>query len=116
MSDFRYTKETVGVIRLHAKTMSAATIATIMRCSVGTVELICRRHDIEMRDSDRVEPEPSSVAARRLRKQVDIEVDGVSFALVANEARRRGLTARELMARLIESVADDLLFSAVLDR
>ena len=117
MTDFHYTPRAVGAIKLHAKTMAPATIATIMRCSVGTVELICRKHGIEMRESDVVVPAPQTPAqCKVLSKQVEISLDGVALHVVANEARRRGTATRDLISRLIEEIADEHLFSAVLDR
>lgn len=117
MSAFRYTPHTVRVIKAHARTMSPATIATIMCCSVGTVELICRKHDIEMRGSDLAEPEPAVLAGRKqVRRRVDIELDGLSFHLVTNEARRRGCTGRDLIAQLVEAIAEEAIYAAVLDR
>ncbi len=117
MSDFRYTPRAVGAIKLHARTMAPATIATIMRCSVGTVELICRKHGIEMRESDVVEMALQTPAARKaLSKPIEIHLDGIALHVVANEARRRGTATRDLISRLIEEIADEHLFSAVLDR
>jgi hypothetical protein len=116
MTDFRYTPRTVGMIKLHARTMSPATIAMIMRCSIGTVELICRKHGIETRESDKIEPLPVTCADRSLKRQVDIDLDGVSLHIVANEARRRGVPTRDLIAQLVEAIAEECIFSAVLDR
>lgn len=117
MSDFRYTPRTVSTIKLHAKTMAPATIATIMRCSVGTVELICRKHGIEMRSQDYVEPAVAPPERGSLRtKRIEIDVDNLSFVIIADEARRRGVATRDLMTELLRAVADDHMFCAVLDK
>lgn len=116
MSDFQYTPRSVSTIKLHARTMAPATIATIMRCSIGTVELICRKHGIEMREADYVEtlaPPPERGVLRN--KRVEVDVDPISFILIANEARRRGKATRDLMAELLQVIADDKMFNAVLD-
>jgi hypothetical protein len=115
MTDFRYTPRTVGMIKLHARTMAPATIATIMRCPTSTIELICRKHGIDMRAEDCVAL-PAKVE-RGLLKHVEIYVDGLSLHVVANEARRRGIPTCDLIARrLVEAIAEDHVFSAVLDR
>lgn len=117
MSDFRYTPRTVGMIKLHARTMAPPTIATIMRCPTSTIELICRKHGIDMREEDFVEPAPEPTRAERKQTgaSVEITIDRVSFTLVAMEARRRGTPTRELIARLVDEIAKAQLFSAVLD-
>lgn len=117
MTDFRYTPRTVGAIRLHARTMAPATIATIMRCPVSTIELICRKHGIEIREVDHVVPVPLSRAElKKAGTAVEIYVDMVAFTIVAKEAKRRGTATRDLMAQLVEAVADDHMFAAVLDQ
>lgn len=117
MTDFRYTPRSVGAIKLHAKTMAPATIAVIMRCSVGTIELICRKHGIDMRELDHVEPaEPTRAERKQAGTSVEILIDSVTFTLVAKEARLRGAPTRELIARLVDEIAKAQLFGAVLDR
>lgn len=117
MTDFRYTPRAVGAIKLHAKTMAPATIATIMRSSVGTVELICRKHGIEMRENDFVVPQmPTRAERKRTGSHIEILIDDVAFSLIAHEAKRRGTATRDLISRVAEEVARAQLFSAVLDR
>lgn len=116
MSDFRYTPRAVGIIKQHAKTLAPATIAILMRCPVSTIELICRKHDIEVRESDKVDPPPRAAQVRTFSKKIDIDIDATSFIVVANEARRRGTRPKDLIADLVEAIADDHMFSAVLDR
>lgn len=120
MTDFRYTPRSVATIKLHARTMAPATIATVMRCSVGTIELICRKHAIEMRESDLTEPSLQAELTRAQRKtagtQVEICVDRTSFTMLASEARRRGTSTRDLISLIVEAVADDKMVGAVLDR
>jgi GDP-D-mannose dehydratase len=118
MSDFRYTPLTVGIIKRHSRTMAPETIATIMRCSVGTIELICRKHGIDMRERDAPEPAtPAKVDERRYRRsKLDVSLDDTTLAAVNTEARRRGLTGRELVAVMIKNIVDSHIYSAVLDR
>lgn len=115
MSDFRYTPRTVGIIKAHARTLAPATIAILMRCPVSTIELICRKHDIEVRESDKVEPAPRT-DTRAFSKKIDIDLDATCFMVVANEAKRRGTRPKDLIAELVEAIADDCMFSAVLDQ
>jgi len=117
MSAFRYTPHTVSTIRLHAQTMAPAEIAEVMRCSIGTVELICRKHGIEMRSQDYVLPPPPTREERKITTtEVEIRIHGVSFTIIAQEARRRGMATRDLIARIVDEVAQEQLFGAVLDQ
>jgi len=116
MTGFRYTPRTVGIIKQHARTLTPATIAILMRCPVSTIELICKKHDIEVRESDKVEPAPRAADTRTFPKKIDIDIDAASFIVVTNEARRRGTRPKDLIADLIEAIADDCMFSAVLDK
>jgi hypothetical protein len=121
MSGFQYTPRTVGMIKLHAKTMAPPTIATIMRCSVGTVELICRKHGIDILGQDKEAPAPKTAFERAQDRKyrgthVRIYIDDISLVAVSNEARRRGCIASDLIAQIVEMIADDRMFSAVLDR
>jgi hypothetical protein len=117
MTDFRYTPRTVGAIKLHARTMAPATIAIIMRCSVGTVELICRKHGIETRDADKVLPDPPTRAERnKVASSVEIYVNDIALTIIANEARRRRTATRDLIAQMVEAIAEECFFSAILDK
>lgn len=116
MSEFRYTPRSVGTIKLHARTMAPETIAAIMRCPVSTVELICRKHGIEMLGEDYVPPPPPEDDRLLKRKRVEISVDALSFVGLVNEARRRGLAPVDLIRQVVEAVARDGLYAAVLEK
>jgi hypothetical protein len=113
MTDFRYTPFTVKKIRRHAQTMKPATIAAFMRCDVSMVEHICRKHEIPMhaRDGGGVEAPREPV-----RKAIEIEIEIAMLRVVKQQARERGLDSLTLIERLIERIAADGLFNAVLDR
>src|SRR4051812_36459365 len=116
MNDFQYTPRSVGVIRRHARTMTPATIAEIMRCSVGTVELICRKHDMEMIEQDA--PVPTArvmIDERVLRKtKIQVSISDLTLTGINMEAKTRGLTAAQLVSLLITTVVADNLYVAVL--
>jgi len=118
MTGFLYTPRTVGVIKLHARTMAPASIAEIMRCSVGTVELICRKHGIEMLDRDEPPPTQRAIIDERTRRKnkLDVSVGDLTLTGINMEARRRGMTRRELVSALITNVVEDRLYTAVLGR
>ncbi len=121
MSGFRYTPQSVGIIRLHAKMMAPETIAAIMRCSVGTIELICRKHDIDMLGQDKEVPPPKSAieraeARKLLGSHVRVYVEPSYLVAVSDEAKRRGTLPSDLIARMVENIVDDRMFSAVLDQ
>ncbi len=116
MSDFRYTPRSVGIIKLHDRTMAPASIATIMRCSVGTIEIICRKHGIEMLDRDEPLPTLREIIDERTKRKnkLDVSVDDLTLTGINMEARRRGMSRRELVSALITNVVEDRLYTAVL--
>ena len=113
-ADFAYTPMTVKKIRRHALTMKPATIAAFMKCPVDMVEMICRKHEIPMHDRDGggVEAPPREGVKKELEIQIDLEM----LRVVKREASMRGLDTHTLIERLIERIAQDNLFNAVLDR
>lgn len=118
MSNFEYTPKTVAIIKRHARTMTLETIANVMICSIGTIEAICKKHGIIARDVDTIaaEPQENNVSRGRLIKRVEVEIDISALTIIQYESRRRGMKVRELIPRLIEQIAKDGLFSAVLDK
>jgi hypothetical protein len=113
MTDFRYTPMTVKKIRRHAQTMKPATIAAFMKCPVDMVEMICRKHEIPMHDRDGGGVEAPHEAIKR---EIEIQIDINMLRAVKREASLRGLDTNILIERLIEKIAEDGLFGAVLDR
>jgi predicted DNA binding CopG/RHH family protein len=115
MTDFRYTPATVKKIRRHALTMKLATIAAFMRCPVDMVEMICRKHEISTRDDDALR-DPDAPGRQAVKKSLEIQIDNAMLRVVKREGSRRGLDTHTLIERLIEKIAEDGLFGAVLDR
>lgn len=118
MTDFRYTPQSVSLIRRHARTMAPVTIAAFMHCSISMVEQICRRHNIEIRDADTFMRDPVKPAPgdKIVRKSLEIQIDEVRLAVVRKQARQRGVDTHTLIEMMIERIAEDELFGAVLDR
>ena len=51
-----------------------------------------------------------------VKKALEIQIDEAALSVVKRQARRRGVDTHNLIERLIEKIAEDELFSAVLDR
>ena len=117
MTDFRYTPDAVKTIRRHARTMSATAIAAFMGCDVGMIERICRMHCITVRDNDFAGPDLEAPSqAKVVKKSLEIQIDETLLLVVKREARQRGLDTHTMIERLIEKIAEDGLFGAVLDK
>lgn len=116
MSGFSYNPQTVAIIKRYARTMAPVTIATIMRCPVGTIEAICKKHGIEVRDSDATVLAPVVLQRKVFKRSVEVQIELAALMILNREARRRGLTQSQMIATLVEQVAEDGLFSVVLDR
>jgi hypothetical protein len=118
MTAFRYTPFTVKMIRRHAQTMSAETIAAFMQAPIDMIEMICRKHDITVRERDcfphdAVKPTP---AGKAVRKALEIQIDETMLGIVRRQAKKRGVETITLIETLIERIAEDDLYSAILDR
>jgi len=130
--EFRFTPQTLRRIRsLVADGKGARSIASALGCKASSLENICRIHGIELRADDAVvarvgadRPAPCldyrlDPARRRERpglRPIIIEIAGGADNALAREAARRGTTATVLAARLIEIVAADDLFVALLEQ
>jgi hypothetical protein len=118
MTEFRYTPQSVSLIRRHARTMAPVTIAAFMHCSISMVESICKKHNIDIRAEDAFvrNPEKPAPDGNVVRKSLEIQVDEAALRIVRKQARQRGVDTHTLIERLIEKIAEDGLFDAVLDR
>lgn len=114
MTDFRYTPDAVKMIRAHARMLAPATIAIIMQCSIGMIEQICKTHDIRMLERDIVARDPEEPPPKR--KVVRIKIADVMLYKVSECARERGVKPNTLIEMLIERIAEDDNFGAILDR
>lgn len=121
MSEFRLTPESLKAIKRYAgDRRNAERIATLMSCTVGTIENICRDHGIELVTIDDGERTPRPYRNKdgsRFVNAVTIEVSIAAepMELIRQEAVRRGVKPATLVARLSEIVATDGMFKAVLD-
>ena len=114
---FQYNRQSIAKIRLHARTMPVSTIAMIMRAPVSTIETICRRHDIEFGRNDAA---PVSCEARnrsngRTSRKLEVELEHDAYVLLNREADRRGINVQNIARKVIEVVAKEQLFRALLE-
>jgi hypothetical protein len=80
-------------------------IAAALGCKVTTLQVRCSQNGIRLRPGRR--PQPESYATVRLNRE--------AVAMLRDRAARRGETAQTLARRLIETIARDDLYDAVLD-
>jgi hypothetical protein len=116
MTGFRYTPQAVELIRRHARTMTPATIAAFMHCPIDMVEMICRKHEIRYGDGLGAPDIEAPLKAKGVKKALEIQVDETLLRVVKRQARQRGVVTHTLIEQLIERIAEDELFGAVLDR
>lgn len=130
--EFRFTPDTLRRIRrLVADGKGAGSIATDLGCELSSLQRICAIHGIYLSaDGAAVftpgeyRPAPSldyrlDPARRRERpglRPIIIEIAGGADNALVREAARRGTTVTVLAARLIEIVAADDLFVALLEQ
>lgn len=126
---FRFTPDALIRIRNHARRgLDAGEIAYLIGCEIGTLENICLRHGIEVGVAQRptpTEPDRRPPADHRLNpnrrreriglRPVIVEIAGGADSALSREARKRSTTPAVLAARLLEIVASDNLFTALLD-
>jgi len=118
---FSLTPDALRDIRRHAADRhSAAAIARVMFCSAGTIENVCRKHGIELVSiPDGLPPvkRHRSGNCRAVRfASVQVSIANEALEEITREARRRGLRPETLIARVVEIVSLDGLFSAVVDK
>jgi hypothetical protein len=114
MTEFSYTPQTVKMIRRHAQTMSAATIAAFMQAPIDMIEMICRKHEITVREKDAHQYDPKKREGSK--KSLKIQIDDVALGIVRKQAKKRGVDTHDLIEALIERIAQDDVFGAILDR
>lgn len=131
-SAFRYTPDTLTKIRAWLRgDRSPDWIARQLDCSMATLIMVCAEHDIALVPPSAIgaaqppfrmpdvptEPRLDPVR-RKLRRDVvvhAVHLDRHASDAFAREAARRGTNAVTLAAVVLEIIASDKLFSAVLD-
>ncbi|MES2166593.1 MAG: hypothetical protein V4458_06110 [Pseudomonadota bacterium] len=106
--EFKFTPQTLVVIKRDMKAgKSDVAIARLLGCEVTTLQMICAQHGIR-RQSD-------SVNELHQLSCIPVPVQNRSLRKIEQEAKRRGVTSFELSAKILNCVALDDMFSAVLD-
>jgi hypothetical protein len=126
---FVFTPDALVRIRSHARRgLDAGEIAFLLGCDAGVMTNICARHGIEIGpplrptplDPDRRPSSDHRLSPQRRRERrgllpVLIEIARGADSALVREAAKRGTTPAILAARLIEIVAADDLFTALMD-
>jgi len=108
MSTFRLSPDTLRQIRSYANNhLDAAAIGELMNCEPSTIRNICNHHGITLARHRTATPALISTS-------VDLATPAMDR--IRAEAARRGYKPSELIARVAEIVAEDMMFSAILDR
>lgn len=139
MTDFNYTPAVLRWIRVHARLLNEADMAGELGCQPSTLQSICRTHSISLCEhSDKhtyIRPvpamranEPKMAAAApqvhpRLNpalrgnthcRDLTTRVENRALAAIDMEAARRRTSPKVLAAVVLEIVATENLFDAVL--
>lgn len=102
MADFRFTPEVLKTIRSRiAVSDEDWEIAGRIGCDLNTLHSICGAHGYELRDGRNREPRIIAGFDHRTRH------------VLACEAGKRGITTQQLVSRILEIMAKDKLFDAV---
>jgi hypothetical protein len=97
---------------LVAQGVSAAQIADKVGCKLGTLRVKCSQRGISLRHRKTPEITPQVRSAKRLIVGISQEI----FLKLQQQAEKRGLSRSELAAALLEAIAHDNLYAAVIDR
>lgn len=119
MKPFRLTPDSLKLIRRYAADRrNGEAIARLVGCSVSTITNIANEHGIEIAKDDGAPP------LSRCRVPVagagtvtlEVPIDSAAMELIRQEANRRGCKPTTLVGRIVDVVAADRIFSAVLDK
>jgi hypothetical protein len=141
--EFVFTREMLGWVRKHAGIINLKDMAEHLCCAPSTLDNICRKFEITLCEtSDKhlfiapvpgLKPEPERVEVKLppkpkasprldpalrsnlLRGFLDLRVQQDALAILNREAAKRMTTAAVLASVLIEIIATDNLFDAVLN-
>lgn len=110
-SHFRFTPEVLAQIRHHAsKGLCAKEIGHLLTCSADTVLNICKQHGVKVHiQSDAAARESPALTSR------DIGLSRRADIALSREAAVRGVSPATLASKIVETVAKDRLWRAVLD-
>lgn len=122
MTEFSFTPAVLQRIpALVARGYDVDQIITVLGCARGSLISICSKHRIDLKPPEERFAELATIEDCRRRRGRDatwlqMGVADDARSLLGREAERRGGTAEELGACVLELVARDGLFGAVLDR
>lgn len=123
MTGFAFTPAVLQRIpRLVARGYDVARITGVLGCELASLVAICGKHGISLKPDADPAPEFLPIEdCRRRRARVGAATltTGIADdarAILLREADRRGVTAKELAACLLELVARDNLYGAILDK
>ena len=90
-------------------------IASKIGCTLGTLRVVCSKAKISLRKgrSDKRAPRPDS--QRRDHAAISLNIPEMAAGVLRREAGKRGLEAATLASMLLEMIAGDNLYDAVLD-
>ena len=115
---FSFTPEVLTSIRYHAgRGRDAREIGRLLGCRSSTILKICKEHGIKVHLPERSTADVTRTAVQDGDRMVvrDIGLEKRADVALAREARVRGLSPGSLASKIVETVALDGLWRAVLD-
>jgi hypothetical protein len=95
--------------------LSAMEIANVFGCTVGTLRVKCSKVGISLRRKPRGETAPPSSASAMAASRLTFALPSMTMEQLQQRATAQGLSISKLASALIEIVARDGLYEAVLD-
>lgn len=118
-SKFRFTPDVLRTIRRRAGKVPGRDLADELGCDYGSLRNVCNRHGISLRcTGDDEEPRPQRrpiFATGAPAREFCFMLPHNTRTVCEREALLRGVSLEVLTRRLIEVVAADNLWNAVLD-
>ncbi len=126
MSDFAFTPAVLkNIPSLVRAGYASFDIARILKCEHSTLLNICVKHGIPLKEAmQEVIPRPIPSEADPFKRatnvvggcsKIEANVANAAISVLEIEADKRGTTPTRLAARILEIIASDNLFRAVLD-
>jgi macrodomain Ter protein organizer (MatP/YcbG family) len=103
------------IVRLLDQGHSPAEIAERLGCKLGTLRLRCSQLGISLRRNRSVKRRRAQMPESQSRLQLTVSLPPAIFQELRQQAAAKGMTESRLVVALLEGIARDDLYAAVLD-
>jgi hypothetical protein len=111
-----FTPEVLANIpQMVANGLSGDDIAVLIGASASSVKVMCSRHKISLRRPNKQRKQPAPPAPLPSNILLKVKVDAQTLALITMRAELKGITINAVAEQLLQIVARDNLYDAVID-